>query len=131
MVQSLAHQRLAQSLVTAINDLGTQPQCVIGANATRTGITFHNPGSVTLLVFPKVVLVYGQNPGNFLPSPVGGGVNMQGYSQVLVPSVNQLGGGFLMCPGATLFFGEPTCQQAWQALAMAGSNNPLTVMEQG
>lgn len=126
------HQaRLTHSLVRAINTLGPLPQLVIGSNATRTGITFHNPGQNTLVIFPELVLVYGIDPNNFLPSRSDGTVQGQGHNQPLVPSQTQLGGGFLMCPAATLFFGEPTCQQAWQALALAGSNNPLTVMEQG
>lgn len=129
MTQHLAHQPRAQSLVTAINTLSTTPQLVIGSNSTRTGITFHNPGSVTLVVFPLRVLVYGVIGA--MPPPFGGDINRQGQNQRLTPTINQLGGGFLMCPAATLFIGEPTCQQAWQALAMGGLNNPLTIMEQG
>ena len=80
-------------------------------------------------MFPEIVLIYGRIS---LPSPDHGGIpNLQGASEPLTPSTTQLGGGFMMCPGATLFIGEPTCQHAWQALALGGSGNPFTVMEQG
>jgi len=128
MVQQLAGQPRAQSLITAINFLDQIPRPVIGANSTRTGITFHNPGPNTVVVFPTLVLVYG---GSFQPPPFGGGPNQQGFSAPLTPSTNQLGGGFALASGATLFMGPPTCQQAWQALALTAANNPLTVQEQG
>lgn len=103
---------LARSNVTAINNLSTTPMRVIGRNPTRTGITFHNPGMGTVVVFPEHVL-------------------RNGHNHQLTPSLTELGGGFSLSYGATLFIGEPTAQQAWQALALAGSANPLTIQEQG
>jgi hypothetical protein len=102
---------LAKSNVTAVNTLGPVPMRVIGRNSTRTGITFHNPGQGTVVVFPEHVLVNGQNVA-------------------LQPSLTSLGGGFVLAYGANLFIGEPTAQQAWQALALAGVANPLTIQEQ-
>lgn len=103
---------LARSNVTAINNVSTTPMRVIGRNPTRTGITFHNPGQGIVVVFPEHVLVNGHNV-------------------LLQPNINALGGGFLLAYGATLFIGEPTAQQAWQALSLAGAANPLTIQEQG
>jgi hypothetical protein len=111
---------LAKSNVTAVNTLGTTPIPVIGRNSTRTGITFHNPGQNTVVVFPEHVLGRAFINGHW-----------QGANIKLVPSLNALGGGFVLAFGSTLFIGEPTAQQAWQALALAGANNPLTIQEQG
>lgn len=102
---------LAKSNITAVNDLSPTPKLVIGKHSTRTGITFHNPGQGTVVVFPEKVLVNGHNV-------------------LLQPSINARGGGFLLAYGATLFIGEPTAQQAWQALALSGIDNPLTIQEQ-
>ncbi|MBO0863559.1 MAG: hypothetical protein J2P16_00605 [Mycobacterium sp.] len=94
-----------------MNDLGPTPRRVVGANASRTGISFHNPALGTIVVFPERVLINGK-------------------SVLLTPSLTALGGGFVLPYGGTLFIGEPTAQQAWQALALAGSANPLTIQEQ-
>lgn len=124
------HQaRLQHSLVRAINYLNTSPQLVIGSNATRTGITFHNPGTQAVVVFPRLVLIYGTDPRNALPT-AHGDIQGQGHNHHLVPSLAQLGGGFYLNPAATLFFTGPTAQQAWQALVINGECQPLTVMEQ-
>lgn len=111
---------LAISNVTAINNIGTTPVRVIGRNDTRTGITFHNPGQGTVVVFPESVLQQVSVAGHML-----------GQNVPLNPSLTALGGGFVLAYGATLFIGEPTSGQAWQALALAGSANPLTIQEQG
>lgn len=103
--------RLAHSNITAVNNLGPVPRIVIHANPSRTGITFHNPGMGAVLVFPEFVLIDGRN-------------------HRLTPTLTQLGGGFLLQYGATLFIGESTAQQAWQGLALAGLVNPLTIQEQ-
>lgn len=124
------HQaRLRHSLVRAINYLDTVPRLVIGSNATRTGITFHNPGTFPAIVFPELVLVYGTDPHNALPT-AHGDIQAQGHNHRLVPTLEKVGGGFYLHPTGTLFFTEPTCQQAWQALVLNGTCQPLTVMEQ-
>src|SRR5215471_17146874 len=103
---------LANSNITAVNTLTTSPIPVITANPTRGGITFHNPGQNSVVVFPTFVLA--QVPVN-VP---------------LKPSLTALGGGFLLPFGATLFIGPPAAQLAWQALSLNGSGNPLTIQEQ-
>jgi hypothetical protein len=107
----LARSRLAHSNISAVNDLDPRPQWVIPPNASRSGITFHNPGLGPVVVFPEYVLDRGKN-------------------RRLEPTVTRLGGGFILQPGATLFISEATAQQGWQALALHGNRNPLTIQEQ-
>lgn len=102
---------LANSTITAVNNLGTSPSQVIGANGSRLKITFHAPGSNDIYVFPTTVLVNGAN-------------------STLTPSLSTLGGGFRIFAGATLTLEAPAAAQAWQALAASGTNQPLTIMEQ-
>lgn len=92
--------------VTPINNLGTSAQTVIGPNPQRTSLTFHNPGTNIFYVAPLL--------------------NAQGQS--FTPTLSALGGTFEIGPGATIVLQGET-QFGWQALAAAGSNNPLTVME--
>jgi hypothetical protein len=110
---------LAISNITAINNIGTTPIPVIASNSTRAGITFHNPGQNSIVVFPSFVLAQVSVAGRIV-----------GQSVPLKPSLTALGGGFLIGYGATLFIGPPTAQQAWQALSLNGSGNPLTIQEQ-
>jgi hypothetical protein len=103
---------LANSTITAVNNLGTSPVSVIGANAARQQITFHNPGSVDIFVFPTTVL-------------------SGGASATLTPSLGSLGGGFrIFANGGDRTISAPAACQAWQAIAASSSNNPLTIMEQ-
>jgi hypothetical protein len=102
--------QLAISNVTAINNLGTTPQFVIFANPSRNSLTFHNPGTNSVVVFPASVLVNGAN----VP---------------LAPTISALGGGFLLPSGAALFMGGTAAKQQWQALALTGGGNPLTITE--
>jgi hypothetical protein len=105
---------LQNSTVIAVNNLGTSPVQVIGVSPTRAQLTFHNPGTVDLVVFPTTVL---QNVAG------GGSIN-------LTPSVGALGGGFrVFANGGDRVVGGPACTQAWQALSVSGSGNPLTIME--
>lgn len=102
---------LAQSTVTAVNSLGTSPtNPVIGANPSRTSITFHAPGANDIYVAPTQVL--------------SGGISVN-----LTPSLASLGGCYHIFAGATLVIAAPTAGQAWQAFAAAGSNQPLTIVE--
>jgi hypothetical protein len=92
--------------VTPVNNVGTSPAQVVGANPQRQSITFTNPGTVNLYIAPMVTAA---------------GV-------ALVPSLAALGGCFIVFPGGFLVItGE--CQGAFQALAASGASNPLTVME--
>lgn len=95
--------------VYAFNNLTTSPVQVVPANVSRIGITFHNPGVAVIYFAPVLVQTTGSNAS-------------------LTPSINALGGCFLLNPGDTYTItGE--CTGAWQAFSASGSSNPLTVME--
>lgn len=96
--------------IYAYNAISTSPVIVAPANPNRRKIIFHNPGTGNLNVGPVQVL------------------NSSGQGIPLVPSTVAVGGTFLLFPGAFLTI-EGECQVAWQALAAANSNNPLTVMD--
>lgn len=104
--------------VYAFNNLGTSPQVIAPANPQRTSITFDNPGTNDIIVFPVVVQAV-----NTAPSAP------PGQNQTLTPSTAALGGGYRIYGngGNRTIAGE--CQGAWQALAISGSNNPLTVTD--
>jgi hypothetical protein len=102
--------QLAVSNVTAVNNLGSSPQFVIGANPSRNSLTFNNPGQNSVVVFPQYILVSGK-------------------SVPLTPSLSALGGGFLLVAGDTLFIGSTASKQQWQALSLVGAGNPLTITE--
>lgn len=92
--------------VTAVNNLGTAPLSVIGANPARQKITFHNPGTVNLYVFCRV--------------------DVNGNLQTC--SLASLGGSYVIFPGAVFeLTGE--CQRSYSAFAASGVNNPLTITE--
>ena len=99
--------------VYAYNSINTASNTAVApANPQRNSITFHNPGANDILVSPTTTL------GNL------------GASQsALVPTTGALGGGFRVFAngGSLTVTGE--CQQAWQALALVGATNPLTVMD--
>ena len=102
--------------IYAYNNLGTSPIVIAQANQSRQSITFHNPGTVDIVVFPAKV--QGLNTAPTTPA-----------DQTLTPSTTALGGGFRVYGngGQITIAGE--CQGSWQALAISGSNNSLTVME--
>jgi hypothetical protein len=102
--------QLANSSITAVNNIGTTVGPVIGANPSRNTINFHNPGSVDIIVFPVAVLTA-------TPSP-------------FAPTTSALGGGYRIFAngGDRTVTGNVACQ-AWQALAVSLSNNPLTITE--
>jgi len=106
---------LQNSGILAYNNIGTSPINVIGINPSRRLITFHNPGSVDIVVFPLTVL---QNIA-------GGG------SITLTPTTALLGGGFrVFGNGGEIVRTGQAAKQGWQALSVSGSNNPLTIMEE-
>src|ERR1700739_1583753 len=84
------------SRVYAFNNISSTPQQVVGQNASRQSVTFHNPGANDILVAPAYV----QNSGSDV---------------ALVPSPSALGGCFrVYANGGTLILsGE--CQKPWQA----------------
>lgn len=93
------------------------PRVVAQANPARQRITFYNPGTVDILVGPSFVQnILGTAPVN--PSNV-----------ALVPTTSARGGCFVVFGGGGTITVEGECSGAWQALAVSGTTNPLTVME--
>lgn len=93
------------------NAISTAPQVVVAINNGRTRITFHNPGTVDLFVAPTVV----QNGGSDSP---------------LVPTTSLLGGCLrIYGNGGTTVVEGSSAQRSWQAFAVSGTTNPLTVLD--
>jgi hypothetical protein len=92
----------------AYNNISTTPQQVIGANPARQSVTFHNPGTVDIFIAPSYI----QNTGSDV---------------ALTPSNAALGGCYRVYAngGTTVLTGE--VQKPYQAFALSGSTNPLTV----
>lgn len=90
---------------------------VAPANPSRRSIIFHNPGTEDIIVFPDYV----NNSGSTFNQHISSAVDQT--------APDNRGGGFLVfANGGTLTLtGE--CQDAWNAVAVDGSDNPLTVME--
>jgi hypothetical protein len=115
----MATTSLQNSTISAFNNLTTTPIQVAGANPSRSKITFHNvglaAGAVDVIVFPTTVL----------QGIAGGG------SVALAPTTAALGGGFrIFATGGDRVVEGAAARQAWQALSVSGSGNPLTVMEE-
>lgn len=93
-----------------INDV-TATQCA-PANPQRLSITFHNPGTIDILVAPLVKNSITNNA-----------------TSTLTISTLVYGGAFRIYGngGALTITGE--CQGGWQALAISGSTNPFTVLD--
>jgi hypothetical protein len=102
---------LANSSITSVNNIGTAVIPLIGPNPGRDAINFHNPGSVDVIVFPTAVL------NVVLPA-------------VFTPSLSALGGGYRIYAngGDRTVSGNVACQ-AWQVVAISGTNNSLTITE--
>lgn len=97
--------------VYAFNNLdAVTPVAVAPANPNRTRISFHNPGTVDVIVFPALV----QTSGSSAANPA---------------TVAAKGGSYLVYAngGERLIEGE--CQGAWNALAVSAVSNPLTVTD--
>ena len=104
---------LANSQISAFNNIGTSPITIIAANPSRSQITFHNPGTVDIFVGPTQVF---SAPASSVP---------------LVPSLGSLGGMFrIFANGGDRVITGAAATQAFQCLAASGVSNPLTVMEQ-
>jgi hypothetical protein len=94
--------------VTGFSTLGNvTPVVVAAANPQRVSITFHNPGTNDVLVYPTT--------------------NASGGT--LAPTVASPGGAFRVFGngGSLTVTGE--CQQQWAALNVTTTGQPLTVME--
>jgi hypothetical protein len=86
-------------------------------NQARKQIIFHNPGTVDVLVSPTVIQnIIGTAPTN--PSNV-----------AFVPTPTVYGGTFRVYANGGTLMVDGECQGAWQALAITGTTNQLTVME--
>ncbi len=90
------------------NNIGTaSATTVIGVNATRYGLLFHNPGATaSIYVYPS--------------------------SMTSVPTTALVGGTFIIYPGGTLSFPSTmfaNSNGAWSAFSGTGSNQPFTVVE--
>ena len=115
--------------VYAFSNLGTTPEVVAPANPSRTFITFDNPGSVDIVIFP--CFTQASNPSwtnaSTLQSGQAGTVSLT--NAALTPTTSALAGGYRIFSngGSRTFTGE--CQGPWQALAVSASNNPLTVTD--
>jgi hypothetical protein len=102
--------------IYAYNNISTTPRVVAQANQNRQSITFHNPGTVNIYVFPSYV--QGITTAPTTPANV-----------ALSPTTTTLGGGFLVSANGGTVNVTGECQGAWQALSESGTTNPLTVME--
>src|SRR5258708_3898300 len=93
----LAFSSASGGKVYAYNNINAVPQQVAPINPSRQQLTFHNPGTIDILVAPATVLI----AGSFAP---------------LAPTNTQRGGCFLVYAngGSLTVVGE--CQTAWQAL---------------
>lgn len=94
--------------VYPFNNIGNvTPVAILAANPQRVSVTFHNPGSNDILVYPTT----------------------QATGSANAPTAASPGGGFRVYAngGTLLVTGE--CQQAWAALSFSGTNQALTVME--
>lgn len=115
--------------VYAFSNIGTTSEVVAPANQQRTFITFDNPGTVDIVVFP--CFVQANNPtwtnASTLQNAVAGQVSLSNVA--LSPTTSALAGGYRIYAngGSRTFTGE--CQGPWQALAVSASNNPLTVTD--
>lgn len=93
------------------------PIVVARANTSRQRIRFHNPGTEDIFIGPSNV----QNTLGTAPT--------QGSNTPLAPTTAALGGMFRVYGNGGVLEISGECQGAWQALAAAGTTNPLTVMD--
>lgn len=111
--------------VYAFNNLGTTVMNVAPANPARVSITFDNPGTNDVIVFPVQVQAVNSVPNSIGPPTGSGSIS----NQILSPTTSALGGGYRIYGngGSRTFSGE--CQGQWQALAITGTGNPFTVTD--
>lgn len=88
----------------------TTPLEVAPANPARVRITFHNPGTVDIFIFPQYVQTTGSNVANTV-------------------TVAALGGAIRVFANGGQYMLEGECQGAFYALSAGGSGNPLTVID--
>lgn len=110
--------------VYAFNNIGTSPIQVAPSNSARTQITFDNPGTVDIIVFPMNVQAL-----NSVPAAIGPNQTSVLSNQALSPTTSALGGGYRIYGngGSRTITGE--CSGGWQALSISDSGNPFTVTD--
>ena len=107
----LAFSSASGGKVYAYNNLdAVTPVAVAPGNPSRQKITFHNPGTVDVVIFPQYV----QNTGSNVVAPT---------------TIAAKGGGWLVYANGGTLSVEGECQGAWYALAISATGNPLTVMD--
>lgn len=97
--------------VYAFNNIDADdPVTVAPANPNRVSISFHNPGTVDIIICPALVQTSGVSAANSA-------------------TVGSKGGSYLLYAngGERTITGE--CQGAFYALAVSASGNPLTVTD--
>lgn len=93
--------------VYAFNNIGNVTSvALLGISGERRSVTFHNPGSNDVLVYPQTTAT--------------GTVN--------APTIANPGGGFRVFGNGGSLTVSGECQQSWSALSFSGTNQPLTVM---
>lgn len=115
--------------VYAFSNLGTSPEVVAPANPFRNSITFDNPGTTDIVVFPCFVQASNPSWTNASTIAQGAAGSVSLANSALTPTSSALAGGYRIFAngGSRTFTGE--CQGPWQALAVSSSNNPLTVTD--
>ena len=97
--------------IYAWNTIGNvTPVQVAPVNTQRQKITFHNPGTIDVIIFPALV----QTTGSSVASTT---------------TVAAKGGGFLVYGNGGTLVIEGECQGAWMSLSVSATGNALTVMD--
>lgn len=100
----------------AFNNIGVSPIVVAPPSTARTNITFYNPGTIVIYIFPTYVQAL-----NSIPASIA--------DQLLSPSGAALGGCWALPPSGGYLNLSGECQYGFQAFAASGSGNPLTVTD--
>lgn len=90
------------------NNISTTPQQVLPGNPAIQRITFHNPGANDIMIAPS----FHQTNGSDV---------------ALTPSPSLLGGCFRVFGSGGTLIVSGECQKAWQAFALTGASNALTI----
>ncbi len=90
-----------------LNNVTITPAVVAPANPSRQTLVFHNPGTIDIFIAPSV----------------------DANGAAIAPSTIALGGCFRVIAGGGTFQVTGECQKPWQAFALSGVGNPLTIMD--
>lgn len=92
-------------VTTGLNNVSTTAAQVIAASNNRKKLTFHNPGTINLLIFQKL--------------------NADGSAQSC--TFASPGGGWIVLPYSMLEITGDAAGGAWMAVAASASTNGLTI----